>query len=182
MRGLPKRAVFRPINHDLRLEFAAFSVKNRAMIALRSGHNLRRHDTRRALALAIFALLWSINTASAQFFSDRPPPIPPANVPEAPTPSGPAISLAPPSGPASTPGLPATLTQPPVTTATPPQPAASPSQATLSLSARYGKDMPPISNGIIWRVYSDKPDASGAFQLIREERTATPNIVLSPGL
>ncbi|MEW6769258.1 MAG: hypothetical protein AB1342_14610 [Pseudomonadota bacterium] len=151
------------------------------MTALRLGHNSRRRHAQRATALALFALLWSIQTASAQFFSDRPPPIPPANVPEAPTPSGPAISLAPPSGPASTPGLPATLTQPPVTIATPPQPAATSTQSTLSLSARYGKDMPTINNGIIWRVYSDKPDASGAFQLVREERTATPNIVLAPG-
>jgi hypothetical protein len=133
------------------------------------------------LTLAIFGLLWSINTASAQFFSDRPPPVPPANVPEAPTPSGPAISLAPPSGPAATPGLPATLTQPPVTTATPPQPAAAAGQGVLALSARYGKDMPSINNGIIWRVYSDKPDATGAFQLVREEKSATPNIVLAPG-
>ncbi|MBN8981540.1 MAG: hypothetical protein J0I29_09750 [Rhizobiales bacterium] len=151
------------------------------MTALRLGHNSRRRHAQRAPALALFVLLWSIQAASAQFFSDRPPPIPPANVPEAPTPSGPAISLAPPSGPASTPGLPATLTQPPVTIATPPQPAATSTQSTLSLSARYGKDMPAINNGIIWRVYSDKPDASGAFQLIREERTATPNIVLAPG-
>jgi len=151
------------------------------MTALRLGHNSRRRHAQRASALVLFALLWSANTASAQFFSDRPPPIPPANVPEAPTPSGPAISLAPPSGPASTPGLPATLTQPPVTIATPPQPAATSTQSTLSLSARYGKDMPAINNGIIWRVYSDKPDASGAFQLVREERTATPNIVLAPG-
>ncbi len=146
-----------------------------------TGHNSRRRNAHGALALALFGLLWPINTASAQFFSDRPPPIPPANVPEAPTPSGPAISLAPPSGPASTPGLPATLTQPPVTTATPPQPAATSGQAVLALSARYGKDMPTIGNGVIWRIYSDKPDASGAFQLVREERTAAPTIVLAPG-
>ena len=49
------------------------------------------------------------------------------------------------------------------------------------MSARFGKDLPPINSGIVWRVYSDKPDASGAFQLVREERGATPNIVLAPG-
>lgn len=146
-----------------------------------TGHNSRQCKAHLALTLVLFGLVWQIDTASAQFFSDRPPPIPPANVPEVPTPSGPAISLAPPSGPASTPGLPATLTQPPVTTATPPQPAAASGQTVLALSARYGKDMPAISNGVIWRVYSDKPDAGGAFQLVREERTATPNIVLAPG-
>ncbi len=140
-----------------------------------------RRSARYAPILALFGLLSSMAPASAQFFTDRPPPIPPANVPEAPTPAGPAISLAPSSGPAATPGLPATLTQPPVTTAIPPQPAATTGQSVLSLSARYGKDMPAINNGIVWRVYSDKPDASGAFQLIREEKSATPNIVLSPG-
>jgi hypothetical protein len=38
--------------------------------------------------------------AFAQFIGDAPPPVPPANVPQVPTPSGAAISLAPPSGPA----------------------------------------------------------------------------------
>ncbi|MBI3700128.1 MAG: hypothetical protein HY242_06720 [Afipia sp.] len=151
------------------------------MTTLGIGHNSRKQHARRALAFGLLALVWSINSASAQFFSDRPPPVPPANVPEAPTPSGPAISLAPSSGPAATPGLPATLTQPPVTTATPPQPAATTSQGVLALSARYGKDMPVINSGITWRVYTDRPDASGAFQLVREEKTATPNIVLAPG-
>lgn len=119
--------------------------------------------------------------AAAQFVGDAPPPIPPANVPETPTPSGPAISLAPPSGPAAAPGFPATLTQPPVTTALPPQPAPAPQQGVLALTARFGKDLPPVNGGVVWRVYSDKPDASGAFQLVREDRTATPNIVLAPG-
>lgn len=51
----------------------------------------------------------------------------------------------------------------------------------LSLSAKFGKDLPSISNGVIWRVYADKPDLTGAFKLIREDRGATPNIVLPPG-
>lgn len=134
-----------------------------------------------ALMVALAALCFTCQQARAQFsFESRPPPIPPANVPEAPTPSGPAISLAPPSGPAATPGLPPTLTQPPVTLVTPPQPAAAPSQGTLALSARFAKDQP-VTGGIVWRVYSDRPDASGAFQLVREDRSPTPNIVLTPG-
>ncbi len=151
------------------------------MKAVTTSQTSSRRKSRYATTLVLLGMAWSINTANAQFFTDRPPPIPPANVPEAPTPSGPAISLAPPSGPAATPGLPATLTQPPVTSATPPQAAATPAQGVLALSARYGKDMPAIGNGVIWRVYSDKPDATGAFQLVREERGATPNIVLAPG-
>ena len=119
----------------------------------------------------------------AQLFSDRPPPVPPASVPD--VPSGGAISLAPPSGPASGPNLPAPLTQPPVSAVTPPAAAppiaSTPGQAVLSLTARYGKDLPVINSGLVWRVFSDRPDDTGTFKLIREERGATPNIVLPPG-
>ena len=51
----------------------------------------------------------------------------------------------------------------------------------LSLTARYGKDLPVITNGLVWRVFADRPDETGTFKLIREERGATPNIVLPPG-
>ena len=118
---------------------------------------------------------------SAQLFTDRPPPVPPASVPE---PTGGAMSLAPPSGPASAPSLPAPLTQPsiaaiPPVIATPGTSTAG--QAVLSLTARYGKDLPVINSGLVWRVFSDRPDETGTFKLIREERGATPNIVLPPG-
>jgi hypothetical protein len=131
-------------------------------------------------------------SVSAQMFSDRPPPVPPAAVPDAP--SGPAMNLAPPSGPGSGPVLPPTLTQPTLTQPTitqpslantppaaPPPGAAAPGQAVLSLTARYAKDGPAIGNGLVWRVFADKPDENGTFKLIREERGATPNIVLPPG-
>ena len=110
----------------------------------------------------VLACLWVLawaTPAAAQLFSDRPPPVPPASVPDAP--SAPAISLAPPSGPASGPPLPAALTQPPVTAITPPSPPAAapaPSHAVLALTARYGKDLPVINGGLIWRIFSDKPD------------------------
>jgi hypothetical protein len=116
-------------------------------------------------------------------FTDRPPPVPPASVPE--VPAGPAMNLAPPSGPASMPNLPAPLTQPPVAAVAPPVVAplgaAAPGQAVLALTARYGKDMPIINNGLVWRVFSDRPDESGTFKLVREDHGATPNIVLPPG-
>ncbi len=125
---------------------------------------------------------------SAQMFTDRPPPVPPASVPEAP--AGPAMNLAPSSGPASMPNLPAPLTQPPppppIANVAPPVVAPSgaspPNQAVLALTARYGKDLPVINNGLVWRVFSDRPDeTTGTFKLIREDRGATPNIVLPPG-
>jgi hypothetical protein len=136
------------------------------------------------LALAGVLLAVIVTPATAQMFSDRPPPVPPASVPE---PLGGAISLAPPSGPASIPSLPAPLTQPSVAAvppvAPPPGAPAAPAagQAVLSLTARYGKDLPVINNGLVWRIFSDRPDETGTFKLIREERGATPNIVLPPG-
>lgn len=178
----------RPGQAASRLEFAAFSVKNRPMIAV--GQALLMGSARRtaagalALAAMIAMSLACAQPAAAQFFSDRPAPVPPAAVPQAP---GGAISLAPPSGAGAAPslptqGLPGPLVQPPVTSATPPVPAPLTTQGVLALTAKFGKDLPVITNGLIWRVYSDRPDpATGQFRLIREERSPTPNIVLPPG-
>jgi hypothetical protein len=139
---------------------------------------------RPVLAFALAALLAVMipAAASAQMFTDRPPPVPPASVPEAP---GGAMSLAPPSGPTSVPNLPPPLTQPSVAAIPPviaqPPAASTAGQAVLSLTARYGKDLPVISSGLVWRVFPDRPDETGVFKMIREERGATPNIVLPPG-
>jgi hypothetical protein len=115
-------------------------------------------------------------------FADHPPPVPPASVPD--VPSGPAMNLAPASAPAALPSLPPALTQAPIAAVPPvvPPPGASTAgQAVLSLTARYGKDMPVINSGLVWRIFPDRPDETGTFKLIREERGATPNIVLPPG-
>jgi hypothetical protein len=144
----------------------------------RCGHLL--HVLALAASLPLLPL-GMIGPASAQLFSDRPPPIPPASVPD----PGAAVSLAPPSGPAAVPTPPApTLTQPPIAAAPPPAAplgSTAPAQAVLSLSARYGKDLPPITSGLVWRIFPDRPDEAGTFKLIREDRGATPNIVLPPG-
>jgi hypothetical protein len=146
------------------------------------GNGIDRSGRGRRLLLALAGVLISMlpGSVSAQMFSDRPPPVPPASVPE---PSGPAMNLAPPSGPASIPSLPAPLTQPSIAAMPPVAPpgASAPGQAVLSLTARYGKEMPVITGGLVWRVFSDRPDETGTFKLIREERGATPNIVLPPG-
>jgi hypothetical protein len=148
---------------------------------------------RAAFPLAVLLVL-TPGPVSAQLFSDRPPPIPPASVPDAP-PTGPAMNLAPPSGPGAGPILPPALNQPTLTQpsgmtqpsianappALPPPGTAPANQAVLSLTAKYGKDLPVITNGLVWRVFADKPDDNGTFKLIREERGATPNIVLAPG-
>jgi hypothetical protein len=135
------------------------------------------------------AMLWALAVpANAQLFGDRPPPIPPAAVPD----PGAAVSLAPPSFPTTVPlnapaaaGVAAPLTQQPAMAAVPPvvvpQGAAAPGQGVLSLSARYGKELPSINGGLVWRIFSDRPDDNGTFKMIREDRSATPNIVLPPG-
>ena len=136
---------------------------------------------------AIFAVVLGVAFAapvSAQFFSDRPPPVPPAPVPE--PPAGPAMNLAPSGGAASIPNLPPSLTQPPAATAAmppvvPPPAAVVPNQPVLALTARFGKDLPVISGGLVWRVFSDRADETGNMKLVREDRGATPNIVLPPG-
>src|SRR5882757_8820809 len=119
-----------------------------------------------ALALAAMLIAAMAGPAGAQMFTDQPPPVPPATVPD----PGGAISLAPPSGPGSGPNLPTlTLTQPsiaavPPVAASPVAPA--PNQAVLSLTARYGKDLPVINNGLVWRIFTDRPDENGTFKLI----------------
>ena len=120
-------------------------------------------------------------------FQDRPPPVPPAAVPDAPDAAGDESGAA--IGDGSDPDVPPPLNQP---TIVPPidrhdpagraaAGAAVPNQGVLSLTARYGKDLPVINGGLVWRVFADKPDDTGTFKLIREERGATPNIVLPPG-
>src|SRR5215470_17278310 len=55
-------------------------------------------------------------------------------------------------------------------------------QVALVASARFGRDIPqPISGGLLWRVYAAKPDATGAFRPVREDRNPTPTFVLPPG-
>jgi hypothetical protein len=183
--GVARRAA-RPVR---RLEFAAFSVKSMRMTVGGNGITGSGRGRRRAFACALAAMLALMlvpgipGVVSAQMFTDRPPPVPPASVPE---PSGGAMSLAPPPAPAPAPppSLPAPLTQPPMA-AIPPviaSPGASTAgQAVLSLTARYGKDLPVITSGLVWRVFPDRPDETGAFKMIREDHGATPNIVLPPG-
>jgi hypothetical protein len=67
---------------------------------------------------------------------------------------------------------------PPVAQSLPMAPAG---QVALAVSARYGRDAPAIGGGLIWRVYTAKPDATGVFRLIKEEKAAAPTFVLPVG-
>src|SRR5260370_9807267 len=112
--------------------------------------------------------------ATAQMFSDHPPPVPPASVPEL---SAPAMNLAPPSGPASIPSLPPPLTQPSIAAVppvAPPPGAPTAGQAVLSLTARYGKDLPVINNGLVWRCVFVPPAETPPPPICPDARTPSP--------
>jgi len=85
----------------------------------------------------------------------------------------PPTSLAPPT--AAPLPVPVPFQAPPV------QPTVPPGQALLSLSARFGPNQPVITGALHWRVYTDKPDQSGVFRLIKEDRTASPTVMVPAG-
>jgi len=68
-----------------------------------------------------------------------------------------------------------------VTTRTPPAAPPVPTGVTLAVTARFGRDPPDINGGLLWRVYTDKPEAGGSFRLVKEDRSATPTFTLPPG-
>jgi hypothetical protein len=108
--------------------------------------------------------------------------LPPAN---APVPPGaiPNIANAPPQS-LTPPPIPGPVLAPPAPPSIPtPAPAMNaPAGIPLALSARYGRDVAqPINAGLVWRVYTTRPDASGAFRPVKEDRNATPNFNLPAG-
>src|SRR5215472_3776620 len=55
-------------------------------------------------------------------------------------------------------------------------------QVGLVVSARYGRDFAlPINSNLVWRIYPVRPDQSGAFRPLKEEKTATPTFALPAG-
>ena len=134
-----------------------------------------------SLWLAVMALAVMPGIARAQFFSAPSVPRPPADVPSAP-PLGPQNltapdgGIAPPVAPRPAPVLPPP--SPPPTQAAPSVP---PGQVTLAVTARYGRDMPAISGGLHWRIYPSKPDQTGAFRVITEDKGPNPVFTLPPG-
>jgi hypothetical protein len=122
--------------------------------------------------------------AGAQFFGDTSIPRPPADVPTTP----PAINLLPPGGPgrgdrSAPPAGPVSLPPAPANPAPALQsgPTIPAGQAALALAARFGRDMPTITGGLVWRIYGSRPDQTGAFRLIKEDKGAAPMLALPPG-
>jgi hypothetical protein len=55
-------------------------------------------------------------------------------------------------------------------------------QAALAVSARFGRENPsPIGSGLVWRVFSARPDPVRGLRPLKEERTAAPVFVLPVG-
>jgi hypothetical protein len=93
-----------------------------------------------------------------------------------------AVPLTPGTGlPGATITNPTPLAQPPAPSVAQAAPIIPAGRVALAVAARYGHDAPPISGGLIWRVSSAKPDSTGVFHLIKEDRGASPTFVLPPG-
>jgi hypothetical protein len=55
-------------------------------------------------------------------------------------------------------------------------------QTSLALVARFGRDATTqITNGLVWRVFPARPDVTGTFRAIKEDKTASPVMALPPG-
>ena len=122
-------------------------------------------------AVLLSALLAAIVAIPIQAFAQTRNLLPPeltSPVPVAPGTGSPGPTLAPPPMP-----------QP----SSPPQPVPMipAGQVALAVSARYGRDAPAISGGLIWRVYAGKADSTGVFRLLKEDKAPSPTFVLPPG-
>jgi hypothetical protein len=94
----------------------------------------------------------------------------------------PVQSIAPAYAPPSSPAMPVPLLSGPASMPIPPLGGAGSQQASLSVSARFGRDAPGmITNGLVWRIFPARPDGSGTFRVIKEDKTASPSLSLPPG-
>jgi hypothetical protein len=148
-----------------RHEFAAIAVED--LSEWGKGGSFGVSDRSRIAAFAAFiglVTLWPALLAAQQFSpAGGMFGVPPAGAPRA---LKPLQTMAPIEAPAPN-AAPAPSGTPPVT---------------LSLSARYGREFPsPITNGLLWRVFPAKPDSSGMFRILKEDKTASPIIALPPG-
>ena len=115
--------------------------------------------------------------------SQSVPPMPPAS----PKPVPPAFTLGAPRGGNAAPAATAPLQLAPTNQPLPPlaavqqaMPHLRAGEVALLASAKFGRDLP-ITSGLTWRVYSDKPDNNGMHRLLKEEKSASPAFALPPG-
>ena len=140
-----------------------------------------RLDGRGWVVVAVMATALTSTPAFAQFggslFGGQQqlaPPTPPGSIPN--VPANPPVRLAPPPAP-----------EPPQRAPPPPQggaQAAAPAagQASLALSARFGREASQqINNGLVWRVYPARADSMRAPRPVKEDKGAAPVFALPPG-
>jgi hypothetical protein len=143
---------------------------------------MRRHSGIRFVLVVGLWLAGSAVETQAQFFNILPAPRPPGDVPGA-TP-GPAQDLAPPGGNVAPPApkgpmlqsLPPSRPVPSVNQV----PGLPIGQASLTLAARFGRDLPAITNGLHWRIYPAKMEP-GALRPAKEDHGASPTFTLPAG-
>src|SRR5262245_37131223 len=166
------------------LEFAAISAEKCFLMRIAA---TSAGGARVGLAVGFWLSVFVAET-HAQFFNISPLPRPPSEVPGQ-TP-GPAQNIAPPNNnnnnrPTPVPrgqqlqSLPPAIASPPPAASAPPAIAPA-GHASLTLSARFGRDLPVIPNGLHWRVYPGRIE-QGALRPIKEDRGATPTISLPAG-
>ena len=127
------------------------------------------------IALAT-AGLGEVRAQSRALQSPSNTPVPPADIPNVPSPPpGPTIITPGSAFPPPAPPPPAASVPPPAA------PTLRPGELALAATARFGRDAPPIASGLHWRVYPDRPDQNGAFRLIKEDRSAQPTFALPRG-
>lgn len=56
-----------------------------------------------------------------------------------------------------------------------------PGKAAIGMSARFGSADPLVPRGLVWRIFADRPEASGAYPLVAEAAEPAPVFFLSPG-
>jgi len=167
-----------------RLEFAAIPAENQGQRPGQDGGMKRGAIALILLVLAesgAFAQTRQLQppTAAAPQFapaplsrpSSEPSLIPPADIPNIPS--------APPP-PSALPPQPQNVPLPP-TQAAPAAPSVSAGQVTLVVAARWGRDLPLLGGGLTWRIFRTRPDASGSFRPVKEDKSASPNFTLPPG-
>jgi hypothetical protein len=128
----------------------------------------------RCIIVAWLVVGWAQTHAFAQFLMGPQGGAPPQI---APGPGSPGSTLTYPS-PLAPPSNSAPAPTPPFAQSVPAAPAG---HVALAVAARYGREAPLISGGLIWRVYAANPDLNGTFRLVKEDRTATPTFMLPPG-
>ncbi|MCJ8141880.1 hypothetical protein MKI84_03035 [Ancylobacter sp. A5.8] len=56
-----------------------------------------------------------------------------------------------------------------------------PGKAAIGMSARFGAAEPLVPRGLVWRIFADQPETSGAYPLVAEAAEPAPVFFLSPG-